>query len=222
MKRVGIMGGTFDPIHLGHLMLGKQARDEYGMDEIWYMPSRVPPHKKDHPITPSAQRCEMIREASRPYERFLLSEFELARRDGNTYTADTLRLLKEAWPETEFYFILGADSVMDIEKWYRPDYVLRAVPFMVADREPAHALDGQIRYLEQTYGARFLRLHCREMDVSSADIRARLQNGEDVSSLLPASVADYIRQKRLYRAENTSGGKKGELCTAKSSPYENI
>ena len=129
MKKIGIMGGTFDPIHSGHLMLGKQAYEEYDLDCVWYMPSRQPPHKKDHGITPAALRLEMVNLAVERTPFFSCSDFELRRKDGNTYTADTLRLLKEEYPDTEFYFIVGADSIFDIEKWYHPELVMKLADF---------------------------------------------------------------------------------------------
>ena len=168
MKKIGIMGGTFDPIHNGHIMLGRQAYEEYDLDCIWYMPSRIPPHKKDHTITAAKDRLAMTAAAIAPYSYFKLSDFELRRTGGNTYTADTLRLLKEEYPDVEFFFIAGADSIMDIEKWYHPEYVLPAVTFLAAAREHEEAdrsLDEQISYLTQKYQAHILRLHCREMDV---------------------------------------------------------
>ena len=109
MKRIGIMGGTFDPVHNGHLLLGRQARSEYGLDEIWYMPSHIPPHKKDHRITDGKDRLAMLELALEGIPFFSVSDFEM-KREGNTYTAQTLELLKEEYPEDKFYFIIGADS----------------------------------------------------------------------------------------------------------------
>ena len=202
MKKIGLMGGTFDPIHLGHLMLGQQALTEYGLDEIWYMPSRIPPHKKDHKITSAGDRCAMVQAAISPYPKFLLSDFELRRTEGNTYTADTLRLLKKEYPSFEFYFIVGADSIHDIEKWYHPEYVLREVTFLTADREYENAvrsLDDQIAYLKETYGARIHRLHCSVLDIASAEIRERLAAIQPVDDLLPGAVLSYIREHGLYQ-----------------------
>ena len=211
MKRIGIMGGTFDPIHLGHLMLGRQAHEEYGLDCIWYMPSKNPPHKKDHLITSAEDRCAMIAAAIRGNPFFELSDFEMKRSGENTYTADTLRLLKEEYPDTEFYFIVGADSIRDIESWYHPEYVLRAVTFLAAGREleeQRRSLDAQIRYLSEKYGAKILRLHCMEMDVASADIRSRIAGGcsqEEIESMVPEAVAAYIRESGLYIGKAAGG-----------------
>lgn len=202
MKKIGLMGGTFDPIHLGHLMLGKQAYEEYKLDEIWYMPSRIPPHKKDHLITSAQERAAMIEEAIRPYPYFVLSDFEIRRTEGNTYTADTLRLLLEAYPEDVFYFIVGADSVYEIEKWYQPEYVLQHAVFLAADRDyenPACTLEEQIAYLTKKYDARIYRLHCQRMNASSVQIRNLLQSGSAAEHLIPKPVLDYIQKHGLYQ-----------------------
>lgn len=202
MKKIGLMGGTFDPIHLGHLMIGQQAQEEYGLDEVWYMPSRIPPHKKDHKITSAQDRCAMVQAAIAQYPGFVFSDFELKRTEGNTYTADTMRLLKEEYPEYEFYFIVGADSIHDIEKWYHPEYVLKEVCFLAADREyenPIRSLEDQIAYLTKKYNARIYRLHCRMMNIASAEIRERLAGNQPVEDLIPESVLTYIREHDLYR-----------------------
>ena len=202
MKRIGIMGGTFDPIHLGHLMLGRQAYEEYRLDLVWYMPSKTPPHKKDHKITSAEDRCAMIQTAIRDIPGFELSRYELMREGGNTYTADTLRLLKEDYPDTEFYFIVGADSIFEIEKWYHPEYVLSAVTFLAADREfedTSRSLDTQIRHLTERYGANIYRLHCREFHVASEEIRTRIRQGADTGGLIPGEVYSYILAHHLYR-----------------------
>lgn len=202
MRRIGIVGGTFDPIHYGHLVLGTQAIKEYSLHEIWYMPSRQPPHKLDHPVSPAKDRVAMLKLAIQGIPGFKVSEFELERREGNTYTADTLRLLKEKYPDMKIYFIMGADSVFDIEKWYHPEQVLQLAVFLAAGREcGSHekTLDEQILYLEQKYGAQIEKLHIEELDIASEDIRERVQNGESVSSLLPEAVDEYIKQHKLYR-----------------------
>lgn len=201
MKKIGIMGGTFDPIHSGHLMLGKQAYEEYDLDCVWYMPSRQPPHKKDRHITSPADRLEMVRLAVESTPFFACSDFELCRTEGNTYTADTLLLLKQAYPDTEFYFIVGADSIFDIEKWYHPEIVMKNAVILAADRACGHddvPFNRQIEYLTKKYDARICRLHSKRMDVSSQLLRQKIQNGEQVSGYIPDPVVQFIRERRLY------------------------
>lgn len=196
------MGGTFDPIHFGHLMLGRQAFKEYKLDEVWYMPSRQPPHKAGQHITSSSERLAMVGLAIRDMPYFKLSDFELKRMQGNTYTADTLRLLKETFSDTQFFFIVGADSLFDIEKWYHPDQVLRLTTFLIAERELGDrdkTLDEQVDYLEEKYNANILRLHSKEMDISSEEIRRAIQLGGTVESLIPDAVYAYIKENNLYR-----------------------
>lgn len=204
MKRIGIMGGTFDPIHIGHLMLGRQAFYEYQLDQVWYMPSRQPPHKKDHRVTSSEERLEMVALAIQEFPYFILSDFELKRTQGNTYTSDTLELLKEIYPDTEFFFIVGADSLYDMEQWHHPEIVLNLAIILVAEREdPRNAtyqitLETQINYLREKYKARIYQLHCKEITIASEEIRSLIENGQSVEDLLPEAVEVYIKKHRLY------------------------
>lgn len=203
MALIGIMGGTFDPIHNGHLLLGRQAYEEYGLDEIWYMPSGQPPHKKGRRITPAEDRCAMVRLAIAGDPRFCLSEFETSR-EGNTYTAQTLKLLYEAYPEHTFFFIIGADSLYEIERWYHPEEVLALVPILVAEREYPHdhpTMDQQIAYLSEKYICNIRKLHCQEMDVASADLRRALKNGETIRHFVPEAVEAYIHTHHLYQED---------------------
>lgn len=200
MDRIGIMGGTFDPIHYGHLLLGRQAREEYGLKEIWFMPSGQPPHKKDHPVTEAKFRWEMAELAVRGQKGFAASDFEI-RRPGTTYTAQTLALLHEEYPNTRFYFIIGADSLYEIEQWYRPDLVMAQAVLLVADRDYRQVhpeLERQIKAMGDKYGARIFRLHCPEVDISSAEIRSMAVKGESLEGLVPEVVLEYIKEKKLY------------------------
>ena len=201
MKRIGIMGGTFDPVHNGHLLLGKQAYEEYGLDEIWYMPSHIPPHKKDRQITASEDRIAMLHLAlqDRPY--CVVSEFEM-KREGNTYTAHTLQLLQDEYPDHQFYFIIGADSLFQIESWYHPEKVMALTTLMVSGREYDKAdrtFDEQIEYLTEKYDAKILPLHNEEVDIASADIRRMISEGKDITKDLPKAVVQYIKEHDLYK-----------------------
>ena len=134
MGKIGIMGGTFDPIHNGHLAIGRQAYQEYGLNQIWYMPSGHPPHKKNHEVTEPEFRLAMTELGIQDHKEFICSDFEI-RRNGNTYTAQTLELLSKEYPSHRFYFIIGADSLYDIETWYEHQKVMELAVLLVAPRE---------------------------------------------------------------------------------------
>ncbi len=206
MAKIGILGGTFDPIHNGHILLGQQAYEEYRLDQIWFMPSGTPPHKRDHKVTEGAQRRDMVMLAIEGVPYFSYSDFEL-KRPGNTYTAQTLRLLREAFPGDRFYFIVGADSLYQIEHWYHPEQVLANATLLVASREyeeEHRSLDQQIAYLTVRFGAQILKLHCDEVDISSAGLRQMAAQGLDICPYVPPAVADYICAKGLYQTAEIS------------------
>ena len=201
MKRIGIMGGTFDPVHNGHLLLGKQAYEEFDLDEIWYMPSHIPPHKKDHKITGTEDRLAMLRLALNGIPYCVVSEFEMER-EGNTYTAHTLQLLHEEYPDFQFYFIIGADSLFQIERWYHPEKVMSLTTLLVSGREydgAERSFDEQIEYLTKKYNAKIHPMHNEEVDIASADIRKRVSEGKDIMKDVPFPVAEYIKERGLYQ-----------------------
>jgi len=201
MKRIGIMGGTFDPVHNGHLLLGRQAYEEFDLDEIWYMPSHIPPHKKDHKITSAEDRIEMLRLALMGIPYCVVSEFEM-QREGNTYTAHTLELLQKEYPENHFYFIIGADSLFQIERWYHPEKVMALTTLLVSGREyegSERTFDEQIEYLTEKYSAKIHPMHNEEVDIASADIRKRISENKDITKDVPKAVAEYILTRGLYK-----------------------
>lgn len=203
MAQIGIMGGTFDPVHNGHLLLGHQAYEEYKLDEIWFMPSGDPPHKKDRHITDAAVRCDMIRLAIKGEPAFRLSEFEV-QRPGNTYTSETLKLLKEKYPQHTFFFIIGADSLYEIEQWNRPELVMSRTVLLVAGREYEKArcpLAEQIQYLKQRYQADIRLLHCQKVDISSHKLRRMEADGKMICHYVPEAVWRYIKACGLYQEE---------------------
>lgn len=200
MADIGLMGGTFDPIHNGHLLLAKQAYEEYHLDQVWFMPSGTPPHKTDHRVTDAGLRCEMVRLAIKPYPQFVFSDFEVTR-CGNTYTAQTLRLLHQAYPQHRFFFIVGADSIYEIETWYHPREVMEQTVILAARREYPDAdrtLEEQIAYLTDRYQARIFLLHCSEVDISSAELRGHAAGKQQWARYVPGPVADFIAEHGLY------------------------
>lgn len=203
MGKIGIMGGTFDPIHNGHLLLGTQAYREYGLDQVWYMPSGQPPHKMDHSVTEAAIRLEMTRLAVEDRECFSCSDFEVER-SGLTYTSQTLKLLHEKYPEQTFYFIIGADSLYEIEGWHEPASVLKQAVILAACREykeseSERSLEQQIRYLKSKYHSDIRMLHCKELDISSAELRQMVAHGKSIIKYVPKAVEAYICSHNLYK-----------------------
>ena len=184
----------------GHLALGKQAYEQFKLDEIWFMPSHVPPHKKDHFITDGAARIRMLELATESIPYFTVSDFEMGR-EGNTYTAQTLALLKEAYPDIEVYFIIGADSLYQLESWYHPEQVMAQAVLLVSGRtyeDGGVPLEDKVAYFNEKYNADIRILHNPKIDVASADIRKKAAEGRDLSKDMPAAVAEYIRETGLY------------------------
>ena len=200
-KKVGIMGGTFDPIHNAHLSLGQCALNQLSLDEVWFMPAKDPYFKKNKKVTPSKQRCEMTSLAVSGIEGFKLSLFELER-EGETYTAETLELLHEKHPDIHFYFIIGADSMYQIDTWYRPEKIMELATLAVAGRhypEGKRSFREQVGYLKDRFRADIAVLDYPETELSSTMIRKMVAEGRDISGLLPDKVKEYIRENNLYR-----------------------
>jgi len=200
MNKIGIMGGTFNPVHLGHITLAKRAYEEYGLDKVLFMISPNPPHKKDNEILDIIHRSKMVEIALQDIPSYIeYSDFEL-KRDGYIYTADTLLLLKKQYPNTEFYFILGSDSLFNIEKWYHPEIVLSNAVILVALRDNLLYSDvlKEADNLIKKYNARISIMHLEKIDISSTKIRKMLASNEDVSLYLDGPVYEYIKENKLY------------------------
>ncbi|MDO4265745.1 MAG: nicotinate-nucleotide adenylyltransferase [Eubacteriales bacterium] len=202
-RRIGIMGGTFDPVHNGHLFIAARAREEYGLSEIWFMPAGEPYFKSKKNVTSADMRLEMTRLAVDGREGFSSSDFEI-RRCGRTYTADTLILLTDAYPDCTFYFIIGADSLFQLEKWDRPEIIFSHAVILCAGRDGQAGVDAEILRLSDKFRSSrcdIRRIHAAEVDISSTMIRERVREGKDISGFVPASVLQYIRTHRLYLPE---------------------
>lgn len=200
MRKIGILGGTFNPIHKGHITMAKKAYEQFGLSEVWFMPSKRPPHKDNSQLVSDEERKNMTALAIAWEENFKLSELELLR-DDVTYTVDTLKQLKEAYPEDEFYFILGADSLYQIETWKNPDEVMKLTHILCAPRYPSTPSEDEARkaFLKEVYGADIQFIEMKPMRVSSESIRAMLKCGqEEAVEYLPEGVFDYIHEHRLY------------------------
>lgn len=199
--KIGIMGGTFNPIHIGHLLLAQFAYEDYGLGEIWFLPNGNPPHKRTADETEEAlsHRVEMVRRAICDVPHFKLCLHE-ANSGAHSYTYQTLQAFTASFPEHEFYFILGADSLFSIEKWKCFQKIFPNCRILAAMRDDRDMedMERQISYLENRYGAKIELLMAPLIDISSTGIRARASRGLSVYYMVPDTVADYIQKNRLY------------------------
>ena len=204
-KRVGIMGGTFDPIHIGHLILGETAYEQFDLDQVLFMPAGNPPHKRNrlHRAT-DEQRSEMVRRAIASNPHFSLSLEEM-NEDGFTYTYRTLERLRAEHPDTDYFFILGADSLFDFDKWRETGRICRACTVVAATRNHTsqERLDEAIRFLEEKYSGTFRKLNSLNIDISSAMLRSWIAGQRTIKYYVPDNVIAYIRENHIYEECDT-------------------
>lgn len=198
-RKIGIMGGTFDPIHIGHLVTAEAVRIEYGLDKVLFIPACNPPHKQDSQVTPVLHRYIMTVMATYSNPYFYVSAIELER-PGPSYSIDTVSKLIQLYGEhTEFYFITGADAVQDLPTWEKIDKLLTMCHFIAATRPGClSGLDDVIRYFGVQGRERIHRLATPELEISSTDIRDRVRNGRSIKYIVPESVENYILKEGLY------------------------
>ena len=204
-KKVGIMGGTFDPIHYGHLMLAQNALDTFLLDEILFVPSGTPWLKESTKVLSKNKRVSMTGIAIEDNPNFALSTIEIDR-EGNSYSYETVEELKKEQPDTDFYFIMGADSLLEIERWKHPDRLMADCTLLVAVRDDCdkEGLKKQIAYLTDKYQADIRILPANRMDISSTRIRQMIQEGKSVRYMLPDQVIRFIQKNHLYQQEPSS------------------
>ncbi len=196
----GIFGGTFDPPHIGHLILAETARSELGLSEVVFMPAADPPHKQGKVLTPTEHRVEMVRRAIAPNGRFALSMLDV--REGPNYTVDTMRLLREEWGNTvEIYFLLGLDSLIDLPSWHKPLELLDLVKLAVVARPGYHADMASLERALPGIVDRVVFVPAPLIGISSTAIRSRVQEGDSIRYLVPRSVETYIYEQGLYLEE---------------------
>ncbi len=215
MKRVGLLGGTFDPVHCGHLELAGKAKDKFGLEKVLFLPTASPPHKMVGNVASFEHRVEMIRLAIENHPQFALLEIE-SKIPAPNYTIDTLSLLlRKSEGEKEFVFIIGIDAFLEIHLWKNHDRVLRSIHFIIAARA-GYRRDELLDYLEllkykkngnHWYNDASLKkiyyLDCDITDVSSSEVRLKLAKGESLDNVVPSSVRRYISRYNLY----SSGGR---------------
>ena len=199
-KRIGIMGGTFNPIHNGHLLLAMKAQEQVLLDKVLFMPSGNSYMKTN--VLETQKRVDMVALAVEHYPDFELSLTE-AQKSGNTYTFETLQFLKAANPNTQYYFIIGADILFQIEQWRNPDQIFQMAVLVCAVRDDYdfEAIQEKGSVLAAS-GADIIYLNMPRLDISSTDIRTKVKSGQSISDLVPPAVAHYIEQEHIYYEED--------------------
>ncbi len=199
MKKIGIMGGTFNPIHIGHLILADRVKDENALDEIWLIPTGCSYMKKDVEILPGEERYKMTSLAIENRTWMKCLDIEI-KRAGYTYSYETLEQLKECYPTYEFYFIFGADCLFTIEGWKYPERIFKSCKIIAAIRNDASTdeMQKKKKELEQKYGAEITLFTFPRLEISSTDLRERIRMGKSVNYMIPDQVISYIAEKKFY------------------------
>lgn len=198
-NRFGVLGGTFDPPHIGHLVIAQEALTQLGLSQVIFAPTRQPPHKIGNAITPIEHRLEMVRLAIAANPRFALSRVDVDR-DGPTYTVDTIRLLRQEWGNNvEIYFVMGLDSLANILTWHTPDELIRLCRLAVFNRPGFSANVGELELKLPGLSERVDLLASPALDIAASDLQRRVRAGQSIKHLVPDAVAAYIAEHGLYR-----------------------
>lgn len=200
-KKIGIMGGTFNPIHRGHISLAQDAMEQFYLDKILFIPAKCPYHKEIKDPISDYDRIKMVQLSIKYDPNFQLNLIEFDR-DGNTYTIDTLNELQKIYQNTQFYFIMGADSLFQFLTWKYPEEILKKAIILVGNRDNTKIddLKKQIQLIINTIGyGTFYLINNPNIDISSHEIRQKIKNNESIRSLVLESVHQYIIKNHLYQ-----------------------
>lgn len=199
MKKIGIMGGTFNPIHYGHLFLAENSYDQIGLDQVLFMPSKNPPHKVIAGNISDQHRTDMISLAIEDNPHFVLSTMEL-HREGITYTADTLSILTKEHPDEQYYFIVGADSFLMMQNWMEPQRIFHNCIVVAAGRDDVEKdqLYQHDKRLKDMFDVKTIILDMPIIQISSVIVRERITENKSIRYYLPNNVIEYIAEKKLY------------------------
>lgn len=190
---IGLFGGSFNPPHIAHLIVAECVRDQFGLNEVWWIPNATPPHKPEANLVAVRHRLEMTRRAVAPHADFEVCEIEV-QREGVSYTVETVRALQEQYPDTDFALIIGSDSLDSFGEWHRPDEIAERVPLIVYKRP------GAIEAVAEPRFANHVRyVAAPVMEVSGTEVRARCRAGRSIRYLVPDPVRSYVETHDLYR-----------------------
>ncbi|MGO4346532.1 nicotinate-nucleotide adenylyltransferase [Paenibacillus sp. MCAF9] len=196
MSKIGIMGGTFDPIHIGHLIAAETAREQSGLDEVWFIPSYGPPLKANEPGVSGERRYEMVCNAIESNKAFRALDIEL-QRGGVSYSYDTIVELQGRYPNHSFSYIIGSDRINDLPKWHEIEQLAARISFIGLER-PGNPVD--ISALPVFLQERVSLVHMPAIAISSTAIRSKVKAGQSVQYLVPDSVNSYMRRYNLYES----------------------
>lgn len=200
--KIGILGGSFDPIHNGHINMAVKAYEEYNLDEIWIMPAGHSPNKDECKMTDAYTRFEMCKLAVEKYDFINVSDHEI-NKTTTSYTYLTLQELQFLHPNDKFYFIMGADSLDYLEDWAHPEIIASLCTILVVVREnfDNQAMNSKISELKKLFPCDIQLVHCNRYDISSTQIRKNLYKKTDIKQFIPKEVLEYILERRLYNQE---------------------
>ena len=202
-KRVGIMGGTFNPIHIGHLIIAEAAYEAYKLDEVLFVPSGISYMKDQSEILDAKKRVHMTGLAIEDNPHFALSTIEIDR-DGNSYSYETLETLRKQNPNTEYFFLVGSDTLFALETWKHPEILLPSCTILVAVRDgvPMEKMQEHANYLKEKFGGSIDLLKTPNIQISATDIRNRIADNRNVKYFVPESVLQFIEKKGLYKNQD--------------------
>lgn len=199
---IGLMGGTFNPIHLGHLLMGEYIREEWDLEKVIYIPSGNPPHKTEVDVLDSAYRLRLVELAVKDNPYFQMSDIEFSR-EGFSYTIDTIRQMSIEYPYERLYFIIGTDTLFELETWKNFQEIAKEIEFIMYGRS-SHSeedIQNKISGLRNDYGFRINRSKGPEIEISSTQIRDRVKRGLSVKYMIPDILIEEIRKESLFKGE---------------------
>jgi len=218
-ERIGILGGTFNPIHTGHLKAAEEVQKKFRLNKIFFIPSYIPPHKESTDIVSPRHRLRMVKLAISPYSQFAVSSVEIDAK-GRSYSIDTLKKMKENFPKAIIFFILGIDAFLEIDTWREYKKVLEQCYFIIVSR-PGYRIEEASDALPDEYMEGIVKIRDAEeikedlllsykiflfpmesLDISSTGIRKKIRKDKSIEGLVPKTVKEYIQKNELYRVNN--------------------